>query len=132
MHPHSWQRPQRVGLALTAVAVLAGTVVAYLGTRGDVPTSTATGPSAPAGDAAPEAIALPHAEPDLPPGPHREAFHVACTVCHSTQLVLNQPPFPAKKWEEVVVKMVRTYGAPVGPAQQAEVLEYLSAVRGAR
>jgi hypothetical protein len=130
-----WQRPQQVGLILTTVFGLLGAGVAYLGIRD-------SGLAGPDSAAAPEAVAesdgpvvaitLPHAEPELPLGSHREAFAVSCTVCHSTQLVLNQPPFPEKKWVETVQKMVQTYGAPITPPEQAEIVEYLTAIRGVK
>ena len=37
---------------------------------------------------------------------------------------------PKKKWEETIRKMVQTYGAPTTTTQQAEVLDYLMAIRG--
>jgi hypothetical protein len=75
-------------------------------------------------------ITLPYDEPDLPPGPHLREFQVACTSCHSTRLVMTQPPFPKAKWEASVKKMVDAFGAPLTPAVQARVVEYLMAVRG--
>jgi hypothetical protein len=73
---------------------------------------------------------LPHDPPDLPPGPHREAFETSCTICHSTRLVVNQPPFPRKKWTEEVHKMVTAYGAPIAPDEEPRIVEYLMALRG--
>jgi cytochrome c5 len=130
-----WQQPQQVGLILTTVFGLLGAGVAYLGIRDP-------GRAGPDREAAPTvvaesdgpivAITLPHAEPELPLGSHREVFAVSCTVCHSTQLVLNQPSFPEKKWAETVHKMVETYGAPITPSEQAEIVEYLTAIRGVK
>ena len=128
----SWQRHQRVGLALTVAFGLAGTAVAYFASREGVPGAEPAAPALPSSASGGPvlAITLPHAEPALPAGPHREKFHVSCTVCHSTQLVLNQPPFPEKKWAETVHKMVEAYGAPIGPPEEAEIVEYLTAIRG--
>jgi transposase-like protein len=75
-------------------------------------------------------IELPYDEPALPPGPHLAEFQVACTTCHSTRLALTQPPFPKAKWHEVVHKMVATYGAPLNAADEAQVVDYLAAIRG--
>jgi hypothetical protein len=75
-------------------------------------------------------IELPYDEPALPPGPHLAEFQVACTTCHSTRLALTQPSFPKAKWGEVVHKMVATYGAPLNAADEAQVVDYLAAIRG--
>ncbi|MFI5460986.1 MAG: hypothetical protein ACHRXM_36725 [Isosphaerales bacterium] len=76
------------------------------------------------------AIILIHDEPDLPAGPHRDAFVARCTFCHSPRLVANQPAFPREKWSEVVHKMVTAYGAPVTPAQEPQIVDYLMTYRG--
>ena len=73
---------------------------------------------------------LPHEEPELPRGPHQHTFAAACTICHSTRLVMTQPPFPHKQWAEVVHKMVKTYGAPITPEAQEQIVDYLATVRG--
>lgn len=77
-----------------------------------------------------EALVLPHDPPDLPPGPHREDFILSCTICHSTRLVFNQPPFSQKKWAEEVHKMVSAYGAPITSDEEPSIVEYLMAIRG--
>ncbi len=75
-------------------------------------------------------IDLPHEEPELPPGPNREQFRNACTVCHSTRLVLTQPRLPAKKWDEVVHKMVAVYGAPLTRDEEHAIVGYLATMQG--
>jgi hypothetical protein len=133
MAADSWRRHQRVAVVLTVVFVLAGSFVSWFVLKDRAGAQTIP-PSLPTSE--PEtrtsvvAITLPPDDPDLPPGPHRERFQVACTVCHSTQLVLNQPPFPEKKWAEVVKKMVKTYGAPIREAEESEIVEYLYTIRG--
>jgi hypothetical protein len=88
-------------------------------------------PAAPAEGPAPEQPAvMPHDPPVLPPGPHREAFALTCTICHSTRLVFNQPPFPRKKWAEEVRKMVTAYGAPIAPDDEPPLVDYLMTIRG--
>lgn len=71
-------------------------------------------------------------EPVLPQGPHRELFKDNCTVCHSTRLTMTQPAFPAAKWTEVVKKMVTVYGAKIDPPMEAEIVQYLAAVKGVK
>ncbi len=117
-----------VAVLLTAFLLPAAALVCYWGLRDGLTTTPAapappTTPGIPTGDA----IVLPHDEPDPPPGPHREAFQTSCTVCHSTRLPLTQPPFPEKTWTGIVEKMVKTYGAPITPADQAGIVEYLTA-----
>ncbi len=76
-------------------------------------------------------IDLPASEPPpLPPGPNREQFVAACRLCHSPQFALTQPRLTAKKWAEVVHKMVVVYGAPLPQDQEPAIVAYLSAVHG--
>src|SRR6187551_1328806 len=70
-----------------------------------------------AGNAAVHQIELPRFQSILPDGPGRDAFASACLTCHSTTYITMQPPLTAAKWEEVVVKMTKTYAAPI-PAEQ--------------
>jgi hypothetical protein len=119
-----------VALVLTLLVGALATAVAYYGTR--------QGPSAPVSPPAAstpasqtvQTIVLPQDETDLPFGPHQRTFAASCTICHSLRLVLTQPPFPHKKWEEVVHKMVKTYGAPIAPETEAQIVDYLTTVRG--
>jgi hypothetical protein len=75
-------------------------------------------------------IALPDAAPHVPDGPNRAQFQAYCRLCHSPRLVLTQPRFSQKQWDAVVKKMVKVYGAPIPPEQEADVVTYLTAVRG--
>jgi cytochrome c5 len=127
--PAAHGRPSGVMLiALGALAALAA-AIAYYGTRGGALVST--GESAPAEAQGPVmSMSLPHYEADLPAGPHRPLVQSACNLCHSAQLILNQPHFPMKKWEETIHKMVANYGAPLSESEQKEILEYLAVIRG--
>ncbi len=129
-------RTLRFGLPAVLVLFAMAAVVSYYGIR---PASGGRQPpevlnSGPSGAVAPSSpivsIVLPYDEPELPAGPHRGEFQVACTTCHSTRLVLTQPPFPKAKWGEVVHKMVATYGAPLSVVDEAQVVDYLAAIRG--
>jgi hypothetical protein len=71
-------------------------------------------------------------EPALPPGPHQDDFVNNCTACHSTRLTMTQPAFPKAKWNEVVHKMVATYGAKIAPQQEEQIAQYLAAVKGTK
>jgi hypothetical protein len=122
---------QKVAIVLTVLTGLIATAVAYVGIRQNrqVPASPS---AAPAGDTLlpVQTIVLPHDEPELPPGPHQRTFVVSCTICHSTRLVMTQPPLLRKQWAEVVHKMVKTYGAPIAPETEEQITEYLTTVHG--
>jgi hypothetical protein len=120
-----------VAIVLTVLVGAIATAVAYLGTR-ENPQAPVSPPAAPpAGTTFPvETIVLPHDEPEWPPGPHQRTFLASCTLCHSTRLVMTQPPFPRKQWGAVVQKMVKVYGAPITPATEGEIVDYLMTVRG--
>ncbi|MGH7178512.1 MAG: c-type cytochrome [Tepidisphaeraceae bacterium] len=75
------------------------------------------------------AITLPRFQPDLPPGPGREAFAGACLSCHSTRYISIQPPLTAPKWDESVRKMIKTYGAPIAEEQVQPIVQYLMATK---
>jgi hypothetical protein len=122
------RRTQRVVIPLTVVVGVITTAVAYFGTREEPSPRPLPAPAA--AKVPVEMVVLPHDEAELPPGPHQRTFAVACTVCHSTRLVMTQPSFPREKWEEVVHKMVKTFGAAITPEEQAQVIDYLVAVRG--
>jgi hypothetical protein len=124
---------RRFLVPVVVLLLVAGAWVSWVGTRGRgaadragedsaEPSLQSTGPVV--------SIELPHANLKLPPGPHRDRFQVSCTLCHSPRLALTQPPFPEKEWAEVVHKMVATYGAPLDPEEEREVVAYLTAVHG--
>lgn len=71
-------------------------------------------------------------EPQVPKGPHQDEFVNNCTACHSVRLAMTQPAFPSAKWAEVVKKMVTAYGAKIEAPLDAQIVEYLSAVRGGK
>jgi hypothetical protein len=43
---------------------------------------------------------------------------------------MTQPPLQRKEWVEVVHKMVKTYGAPIAPEAQEQIVDYLVTARG--
>ena len=88
------------------------------------------GKSTKASKAAVQEITLPQYPPDMPAGPHVEAFQSHCLLCHSARYVTTQPRFPRAVWEKEVKKMVDVYGAPITAAEQQEIVEYLVAIRG--
>jgi hypothetical protein len=120
----------RVAIVLTMLAGAIATAVAYLGIRQTTPPPVAplagqTDTSVPV-----LSIVLPHDDPEVPSGPHQRTFATSCMICHSPRLVLTQPPFPRKEWVQVVLKMVKTYGAPITPEDQEQIVDYLAVIRG--
>jgi mono/diheme cytochrome c family protein len=75
-------------------------------------------------------IDLEYHTPDLPPGPYQDVFATQCVICHSPRYVINQPAFPRKTWTAEVHKMVKSYGAPIDPQQEREIVNYLVAWHG--
>lgn len=75
-------------------------------------------------------IVLPHEEPELPPGPGREAVLTACVICHSPRYITMQPAFSRDVWKEEVNKMIKTFGAPVKPDEAESIVNYLVSIRG--
>ena len=75
-------------------------------------------------------IKLPEDEPELPPGPGREAFYNNCIICHSSRYVTSQPPFPRKIWTAEVNNMIMNYGAQMTDEQVGQVVDYLVAING--
>ena len=83
-----------------------------------------------AGNDSVHTIVLPQYPPDIPAGPHVDAYRKNCLICHSARYVAMQPRFSQGVWEKEVKKMVDAYGATISDAEQKEVVEYLVAVRG--
>ncbi len=96
-----------------------------------LPTSNA--PPAPkpvSRQATPEVISDPGQAPRLADAAGQEAFTGNCLNCHSARYVLMQPRFPRKVWRAEVTKMVEAYKATIAPAQQQQIVNYLTAAYG--
>src|SRR3954463_14150204 len=100
-----------------------------IGALGRHPTIAQPKPAA--ADTALHEITLPQMEPNLPPGPGREAGTSACIVFHSTRYITMQPTFTRAAWVAEVEKMRKVFGAPVTNEQAAQVVDYLVSIRGA-
>jgi mono/diheme cytochrome c family protein len=75
-------------------------------------------------------ITLPHFEAEAPFAPGRDEFLVACESCHSSRYIAMQPPFPERKWEEIVTKMAKVFGAQIDDEQKKAIVGYLVAIKG--
>ncbi|HEY8091751.1 MAG TPA: hypothetical protein VIF09_27995 [Polyangiaceae bacterium] len=82
-------------------------------------------------DPAVHAITLPELPaPDLPDGPGRGAFTGACSTCHTTRYVVDQPALSRKTWTAEVAKMRKAYGAPFPEELSAPIVDYLATTHG--
>jgi cytochrome c5 len=70
-------------------------------------------------------ITLPQDPTELKPGPGRDTVEKYCSICHSTDYIIMQPPFPEKKWGEIVNKMIKVFGAPIPADAAKEITSYL-------
>jgi hypothetical protein len=62
----------------------------------------------------------------LKPGFGRDLVETRCGVCHSLDyLTMNAPFLNREGWETEVNKMVRVFGAPVGPVDTKIIVDYL-------
>jgi hypothetical protein len=95
------------------------------------PTSGAPTPAAKPGGSPVHSIVLPQYPPLIAPGPNVDAFRKNCLICHTARYVSMQPRFSKTVWQNEVKKMVDVYGAPIAEADQALIVEYLVAVKGA-
>jgi mono/diheme cytochrome c family protein len=117
---------QRFVLALFGTLFVASAVVSYFSIR-----DSWTAPERIDGAGAADSVSMPE-EAALPPGPHLAEFQSSCLICHSARLPLGQPALKEEKWAEIVHKMVAAYGAPLGKAEEAQVVKYLVAMQAQR
>jgi hypothetical protein len=66
------------------------------------------------------------------PGPGRtytgvgaRALNENCSMCHSPTFVDTQPPLSEATWKAEVEKMRKTFGAPIPPDRDAEIVKAL-------
>ena len=74
-------------------------------------------------------ITLPDAEGLLPEryGVSAEAANANCLACHSASMITAQPRLTRVQWAETITKMRTVYGAPIDPADDAAILDWLVA-----
>jgi hypothetical protein len=77
-------------------------------------------------------IDLPDSDKMFPDGPGSDAINNNCLACHSTGMVLNQPALSKQAWAAEVNKMINNYKAPVAPEDVGPIVEYLTALKGAK
>jgi len=114
--------------SIAAVALLAISIMS--GANAQQPGNAAAAGHAKSTANSLQEITLPQYPPQMPPGPNLESFESHCLLCHSARYVTMQPRFSRPVWEKEVKKMVDVYGAPISPAEQQQIVEYLIAIKG--
>lgn len=79
-----------------------------------------------------EKITLPATGKTFPPGPNVETVQRNCLTCHSIDMVFNQPNMPKAAWTVEVNKMRNVYKAPIDEKDVGPIVDYLTAVKGAK
>jgi hypothetical protein len=77
-------------------------------------------------------VQLPQSDANFPSGPGVDAANGNCLGCHSVEMVMNQPSLPRATWAKEVDKMRHVYKAPISDADASTVVNYLSAIKGAK
>ena len=77
-------------------------------------------------------IDLPDSDRMFPDGPGADAINNNCLACHSAGMVLNQPALSKQAWTAEVHKMINNYKAPIAPEDVGAIVDYLTALKGAK
>jgi len=80
----------------------------------------------------PVKIDLPDSDKMFPAGPGSDAINNNCLACHSADMVLNQPALSKQAWAAEVNKMINNYKAPVAAEDVGPIVDYLTALKGAK
>ncbi len=74
-------------------------------------------------------VTLPEGEGFLPEryGVSSEAVNGNCLSCHSAAMITAQPRLTRVQWGETIAKMRNVYGAPIDPADDKAILDWLLA-----
>jgi hypothetical protein len=120
--------------AVWAIPVAVGTIVALTGSR-YLPESIAEQAKRQA-DLVPPVhftaldVSLPAGSAIFPPGGGSEIANANCVMCHSTGMVLRQPPLTTLEWKTEIMKMRNGFGAPIPLDQVDQLAHYLGVVNG--
>lgn len=74
-------------------------------------------------------VVLPDAEGLLPEryGVSADAANGNCLACHSAAMITAQPRLSRVQWGETIAKMRTVYAAPIDPADDKAILDWLVA-----
>lgn len=74
-------------------------------------------------------VTLPDVEGLLPEryGVSAEAANANCLACHSAAMITAQPRLTRMQWGETITKMRTVYAAPIDPADDKAILDWLVA-----
>ena len=74
-------------------------------------------------------VALPDVEGLLPEryGVSADAANGNCLACHSAAMITAQPRLSRVQWGETIAKMRTVYAAPIDPADDKAILDWLLA-----
>jgi mono/diheme cytochrome c family protein len=75
-------------------------------------------------------IQLPEDPTHFMAGPNLEAASKNCVECHSADYIYMQPPLTQEQWHALVLKMKKTYGAPIDDGDVDAVVSYLMSQNG--
>ena len=75
-------------------------------------------------------VTLPGGSASFPPGKGSEIANANCVMCHSTGMVLHQPPLTVSEWKIEINKMRNAFGAPISADQVDALAQYLGVVNG--
>lgn len=75
-------------------------------------------------------MTLPPGTTTFPAGPGSDLANQHCVICHSTGMVLRQPPLSFDEWKAEVAKMRAVYGAPLPQENIEAIARYLTAING--
>jgi hypothetical protein len=71
-------------------------------------------------------IQIPVVPVNLKPGPGLDKVSTLCNICHSTDYITMQPPFPRGTWTAEVNKMIKVMGAPINEEDAKTIIDYLA------
>lgn len=72
---------------------------------------------------------LPYGALKFPGGHEADAANRNCLICHSADMVLNQPALSRPQWQAEVDKMRAAYKAPIDPKDVEAVVDYLVGIK---
>jgi len=75
-------------------------------------------------------IVIPVIPVQLKEGPGLDKVNTLCAMCHSTDYITMQPPFPRATWTAEVNKMIKVMGAPINEEDAKTIIDYLSSQYG--